>query len=216
MDLELKLLLITGEAEKVRLWMHEEQERVLNAYHWNKVQMHAAIGNYLVADQELAGLLAMKAMHLEDLTFRGAAGFILGHGVLAPTAGGLLQKMPLKPFASVGALPLNTYRLFPDEEEVVFGLWMTVKDLDREARVTLVRGLLALESGRIAQAQVWFQQTLTFLDSPSARPYRFQVESRAARMTAAHWQNEITRSTRSTRPATRAASREAVSSRDGS
>jgi len=53
MDLELKLLLITGQTEKVRSWMEPRQEELLDAYHWNKLQLAAAIGNYADADGEL-------------------------------------------------------------------------------------------------------------------------------------------------------------------
>ncbi len=186
MDLELKLLLLTGNAENVRLWMNQEHESVLHAYHWNKIQLHASIGNYAVVDEELDSLDRMRALNRDDLTLHHAAGFILANGILAPTWGGPFEKMPLKVFLAMGAIPLQTYRLFPDADDVVVGSWMVAQGLNREAKLGVLRGLLALESGRIAQAEDRFRRALVVLYSSSAAPFASEPESFWARAIAEH------------------------------
>jgi tetratricopeptide (TPR) repeat protein len=193
MDLELKLLLLTGKAENVRLWMSQEHEKVLRAYHWNKIQLHAGLGNYAQADEELQNPIRIRALD-RDLTLRTAAGLILGHGILAPTRGGLFASMPNKVFVATGAMPLQIYRLLPDEDEVVSALWTVAEGLNREARLSVLRGLLALESGRIEQAQDRFRQPLVFLKSASSAPFAKEPESASARAIAERFLEVMERS----------------------
>jgi tetratricopeptide (TPR) repeat protein len=162
MDLELKLLLLTGNADTVRRWMNKEHENILQAYHWNKVQLHASLGNFALADEELQPLNRLRALNRE-LTLHSAAALILSNGILAPIRGGPFQNLPLKVFVAKGAIPLQTYRLLPDEDGVVASLLSVAQDLTRRARLDVLRGFLALESGRISDAKVRFEQALAVL-----------------------------------------------------
>jgi tetratricopeptide (TPR) repeat protein len=187
MDMELKLLLLTGNAEKVRLWMHEEQEGMLKAYHWNKVQLHASVGNYVLADEELLKLERVRVLNRDDLTLYGAAGFVLGNGILAPARGGLFQRIPAKVFLVTGVLPPRTYRLLPDEDETVIGLWTVAQGLNRQAKLEVLRGLLMVEAGQIAQAAHQFSKALAVFRSVSAVPFAAEPETIAARDIAARF-----------------------------
>ncbi|MBM4069307.1 MAG: hypothetical protein FJ271_10225 [Planctomycetes bacterium] len=181
MDLELKLLLLTGNTEYVRLWMSEEHERILDAYRWNKIQLHASLGDFALADAELQALERLRVLDREDLTLQGAAALMLANGVLAPTWGGPFSKMPLSVFVAVGALPLSTYKLFPDQAEVGLGLLMVADGLHRQAKLTAVRGMLAMESGFVEQAERNFRPALALLDSSSAALFKADLESFWAR-----------------------------------
>lgn len=171
MDLELKLLLLTGQTEYVRQWMSKEHERILDAYRWNKIQLHSSLGDFALADAELQALESLRALNRDDLTLHGAAAFMLANGLLAPTWGGPFYKMPLSVFAATGVLPLSTYRLFPDENEVALGLLMAADGLHRQAKLTAMRGMLAMESGYVEQAERNFRQALLIFGSFRAGPF---------------------------------------------
>jgi tetratricopeptide (TPR) repeat protein len=181
MDLELKLLLQTGNADNVRSWMNQDQEKVLDAYHWNKIQLHAGIGNYALADEELLELERVRALGRDDLTLPRVAGFTLAHGILPYTSAGPFERIPSRVLLATHAMPLETYRLFPDNDVVFRSLWLVAHSLNREAILGVLRGLLALESGRVAVAEERFRHALVVFRSGSAAPFAFEPESVAAR-----------------------------------
>ena len=185
MDLELKLLLLTGNADNVRDWMKKEHESILHAYHRNKIQLHASIGNYAQADEELESLDRLRALD-RDLSLHSAAALIYGNAVLAPNPGGPFQKLPLKVFTATRAIPLQTYRLLPDRDDVASALWTVAQGLGRRAKFDVLRGLLALESGRITAAEDQFGQALTALKSLPAAVASGR-ESSCARLIAEHF-----------------------------
>jgi tetratricopeptide (TPR) repeat protein len=196
-DLELKLLLLTGNAEKVDTWMDEVPEirETLSASgtelhrppNLDRFQTYACIGNYASADHELAGLFRLPALGGAELTLPRAAGLILAHGVLAPAGGGTFQKMPSSMLLAARAIPMATYRLFPDPKEVPTGLWMVAESLNRKAKVGVLRGLLALECGQIAEATDHFREALAFWRSTAAAPFWLDMESRGAGVIAEHF-----------------------------
>jgi hypothetical protein len=200
MDLELKLLLQTGQVAKARKWMDEalsqpveaekdkvlEIDKVLPAYRWNKIQLHASIGNYTQAESELEPHKPLRVLNRE-MTLHSAAALMYANGVLAAHwRGGPFQMLPLKVFVATRALPMHTYRLLPDEDEIVFGQWLVAKDLARRARFDVLRGLLALEAGRIADAEVRFRKGLEVLNSLPFMPFD-AAETARARTIAEHF-----------------------------
>ena len=165
MDHELKLLLSTGDAEKVRRWMDPEKEKILDTYHWNKAQMHAAAGDYELADRELAATMKIIGPNNQGLDLHVAAGLMMGSAILAETTGGLLHKFPLRVFLAVEQVPFQNVAVFPDRESAPIGLWNMARELDRAAHTNVLRGLLAMEAGRIARAREHFQEAIAFWNS---------------------------------------------------
>jgi tetratricopeptide (TPR) repeat protein len=170
MDHELKLLLITGDIEKVRRWMDPEKEKILDAYHWNKAQMHAAAGDYELADEELTAMMKITGPDNQLLDLHTAAGLMMGSAVLAETGGGLFHKLPLRIFFAVGKVPFRKVALFPDRDSTPIALMTIARELDRAAQTNVLRGLLALEAGQIAGARRDFQEALTFWNSHASAP----------------------------------------------
>ncbi|HMF15919.1 MAG TPA: hypothetical protein VKE98_01875, partial [Gemmataceae bacterium] len=182
MDHELKLLLSTGDTEKVRLWMDAEKERILDTYHWNKAQIHAAAGDYELADRELAATMKIIGPSNQGLDLRAAAGLMMGGAVLAETTGGILHKLPLRVFLAVGQTPLENVALFPDRQSAPVGLWNMAKELDRAAHTNVLRGLLAMEAGQTAKARERFRESQMFFNSRAGAAYASR--SRAGRLIA--------------------------------
>jgi tetratricopeptide (TPR) repeat protein len=176
MDLELKLLLITGQTEKVRLWMEPRQEELLDAYHWNKLQLAAAIGNYADADGELDFLAKIRGLEKNSqLLFRSAIGFMLGSSLLTEAAGGFYQKIPLRLLVPLGRVPVQVAMLLPDKQTAPGIMISALKGMDQEAEYLVLRGLLALEAGRIGRAKDCFQKALAFWDSPAGAAFVSQT-----------------------------------------
>jgi hypothetical protein len=166
MDLELKLLLITGQTEKVRYWMEPRQEELLDAYHWNKLQLQAAIGNYDDADRELEFLTKIRGLEKgSQLDFRSAVGFMVGSSLLTEAAGGFYQKIPLRLLVPLGRLPLQAALLFPDRQTAPSVMKRALEGMNQEAEYLVLRGLLALEAGRNTLAKDCFHKALAFWDS---------------------------------------------------
>ncbi len=176
MDLELKLLLLTGQIEKVREWMDEEKEKVLPDYRWNKVQLNAALGDYDQADKDLEARIIMPKIGDKKIPLRSAGALILGQGLL-DVNDSIFFKNPNRILAGRDAMPQGYDGLFPGREGTLSALMMAGNGLDQEANIFDLRGLLALESGRIAKADAFFHRaqdfwnsaTGTFFHSPEAR-----------------------------------------------
>jgi hypothetical protein len=80
MDLELRLLLTTGQMDRVRAWMEDEQEEVLGShtYRRNLAHMGAATGDYQAADENFALSVPKYAgITPEPIPARPAAALIL-------------------------------------------------------------------------------------------------------------------------------------------
>jgi hypothetical protein len=172
MDTELKLFLLAGETEKVRLWMDEEKEKVLPAYHWNKVQLCAAIGDYLEADRHLRAMVIMPPLGDKNkLALRSAAALILGQGLL-DFREELFFRNPdwlLSALRDPCPMPHGLDGLFPGREGVRRQVMVVAEGLDQEADLAVLRGLLALESGRTAEAAARFQEALQFWHSATGQ-----------------------------------------------
>jgi hypothetical protein len=169
MDLELKLLLQTGQIEKVRLWMDEEKEKLLKAaYHWNKVQLHAARGDYALADEHLVAMIMQPELGDKRIPLQTAAALILGQGLL-DTGDSLFFRNPNRLLGGLHAMPGGLDGVFRGREGTLQGIMRTGEGLDGQANINVLRGLLALESGRTGQAKAHFHRAMAFWNSPLGR-----------------------------------------------
>ncbi len=146
MALELELLLHTGRVKEVREWPDPEGARdFLGAipYLEIKVQLEAASGNYQQADEDLAELAAVFQTVTDPagdrLTVRGEI------AVAATRA--ILFAQPFDGFPPVLTRTTFTYPSIMEEMAAVAG------NMPREADLTTLRGLLALECGQTDQAR---------------------------------------------------------------
>ena len=172
MDLELKLLLITGQTEKVRYWMEPRQEELLDAYHWNQLQLAAAIGNYQDADRELELLATIRGLDSKrQMSFRSAVGFMVGSSLLTEAAGGFYQKIPLRLLVPLRKIPMQVTLLLPDKQTAPGVMKHALDGMNQEAEYLLLRGLLAMEAGRNAWAKECFQKAANFWDSRAGINY---------------------------------------------
>ncbi len=147
-DLELHLLLTRGQAKEVREWMKPEQEPNLGPqnYHWLQALLAAARGDYVEAGQELERLVPPPAINLPDLGLkdvpvRRAVPLLVGQFVLQK-----LANHPLVPHTGADAFLGR-----------VVGM---VAGARQRARLTILRGLLALERGETAEAVTALRQGL--------------------------------------------------------
>ena len=197
MDLELKLLLETGQVEKVRRWMDEEMEKVLpgNTYHWNKAQLHAALGDYQLADKHLTAMIMMPPLGDKKIPLRTAGGLIFGQGLL-DTQESLFFQNPDRLLGGLGALPHGLDGIFRGRDGTLQGIMMVGEGLNGEANINVLRGLLALESGKVEQADAHFRKALDFWSSPMGR-YFDNPESRYGRRIASQSRQMLAKVNRS-------------------
>jgi tetratricopeptide (TPR) repeat protein len=160
--LELELLLQTGRAGEVRDWAGPEQETALGPvnYHWLRAQALASSGNYALAEEECAQM--RKALSSDPKTgrpvrFRQLMSLLVGQAVL--------DEHPRE--ASVPYLFERTYGRMGFHQRVT-GF---ARALRQEADVTVLRGLLALEEGRVDDddgAAVAFRTALALYQNEAA------------------------------------------------
>jgi tetratricopeptide (TPR) repeat protein len=152
MDLELGLLLFVGRTQDMRDWMKPWMEEKLGAfeYHWLRAQLEAATGHYAEADRALAKILNKKALvnlvSPKALPLRDMAATIIGHEVLDHAPGPGLKLDVLG-------------------QDLRSQLYVMVLQLNREAMVSTMRGLLALEAGQTKQAREHFRHALDIWQS---------------------------------------------------
>jgi tetratricopeptide (TPR) repeat protein len=151
MSLELELLLRTGRPRDVRDWIGPEQKAMLGtSYHWLRAQAHAALGEYPRAREEcneLAGSLAEAVPGREAVQFREVIALLVGKRVLGEGSAVM----------SIGDLIWKTAERFEFHNR----LGGLVQSLKREADVTVLRGLLALEEGDADEAEIAFREAVS-------------------------------------------------------
>jgi tetratricopeptide (TPR) repeat protein len=146
MALQLELLLRTGWAKEVREWTAPEQKARLGpAYHWLRAQALAAAGDYALAEEECAELGRSLAGD-EPGGLRGGVALLTGQAMLAGQPGG----------ESVGHL-LGRGVIWAEFHARVTGLALSLR---RQADMTVLRGLLALEEGEVDEARRCFRLAL--------------------------------------------------------
>jgi tetratricopeptide (TPR) repeat protein len=139
MDLELRLLLLTGRAKNVAEWTNPAQEAALGAftYRWLRAQAFAASGNYALAEEECVRLAPSWVLGDPDgERYREAMALVIGRRVLDEQPAGVPYQFRW-PFGraefgqSVGTLSEN---------------------LKKEANILVLRGLIDLEEGEVDNA----------------------------------------------------------------
>jgi hypothetical protein len=149
--LELELLLKTGRARQVLEWVGSEHESMFGAqpYHWLRAVAMASLGDYALAQEECnqhCGSLASGAREREPVRFREIMAILVARQALAePLAN-----------ASLANRILST----SDKYEFPMQLDGLAQNLRREADMTVLRGLLALEEGDVAEAEIAFRGAL--------------------------------------------------------
>lgn len=141
MALELDLLLRTGRAKAVREWTDPEQAAALGLanFHWLRAQAFAASGDYALADEELTQLAAggqdPKALPPRALLAVLVSQYAALEGRVWETSlGELVRRVVVRSF-------------FQDRVDQLTG------KVRQAADVMVLRGLLALEQGRMDDAE---------------------------------------------------------------
>jgi tetratricopeptide (TPR) repeat protein len=153
MALELELLLKTGRPRPVLEWIGPEQVEALGTqpYHWLHVQALAASGDYALAEEEcnlLSPSLGSSPQGQESVRMR--------EGMALQISQRVLDERPKE-----RSLP-EIYRRRFDQSDFRNGLARLAQILRREADVTVLRGLLALEEGDTDEAEIAFRTALSY------------------------------------------------------
>jgi hypothetical protein len=148
---ELELLLGTGRPKEVWEWTGPEHKERLGAstYHLLRAQALAASGAYALAEEEceqLARSLAGGAQGQEAVRLREVMALWIGRAVLEHQPGG----------ESVPRLALRARSRYELRQRIA-GF---ARDLKRQADVTVLRGLLALEEGEVGEAEIALREAL--------------------------------------------------------
>jgi hypothetical protein len=171
MDLELRLLLSTGQMDKVRAWMTPEQEKDLGtaAYREDRVQLGAATGDYQAADEDLKKTVTkFPGIVTEPIPMRTAFAFVLGYALL-DCSDNAYEKMTM----GVAKMMLpQRVSMLPDRTIAPFFLGTLAQSLNNEAEIHVLRGLLAVEAGNMDRARECFQDAKGFWDSPAYHAMR--------------------------------------------
>ena len=187
LELELRLLLETGKLKDVRDWFKPIHERDLGTslYYQTRAKLGAAGGDYDQADRDLeASLLKLSDLAKQPMSLRDGGAFMVGSAVLHGASGG--------PFAKISneilrLAPLKkTTLLLPDHGNLGRYMWELNLKIAEEARVNVLRGLLALEAGNLEHAQRVFRVSLRFWQSPGGMVFP-DPESLSCRLIAQQW-----------------------------
>jgi hypothetical protein len=151
-QMELQLLLATGHLREMREWMTPDIQDLLGKqnYLWLQAQLAAASGDYDKADADLEAIIGIldRSVHFQDtqLSVREAMAFGLGQAVLE----GSLE---------YESLPWRAHAFLRRVEFVRSTVGMAPQ-LQGEADLNVLRGLLALECGDAERAKRCFERAL--------------------------------------------------------
>ena len=151
------LFLLTGRAKDVREWTHPEIEAALGEgnYRWLRAQAFAAAGDYALADEELARLAA-GAHGPQTLRPRALIALLVAqHAALESRLGG-------------NSLP-ELIRHVLVRTALLDRVGDLAQNMRQTADVTVLRGLLAVEQGRMEDAEVSFRMALASWNETGAR-----------------------------------------------
>lgn len=157
--LELELLLRTGRPTAVQEWTAPEHKAMLGpAYYWLRAQALAASGKYAASREEIdeySRALSGAPRRGKWPNLREGMATRIGQRVLGemPAVGQYLMDV---------ALQVRDRMAF---EQDVLGL---AQRLRREADMTVLRGLIALEQGDVEEAEVAFREALSMYKSQAA------------------------------------------------
>jgi tetratricopeptide (TPR) repeat protein len=156
MSLELELLLRTGKPKDVLVdWI--DRATLGSSYHWMRAQAFAALGNYGPAQEEcneLSGSLAEMTPGRESLQLRPIVARLIGKSLLAEAG----EKRTL----------FDMIVQSEAETDLANRLPSLAQSLRKEADITSIRGLLALEQGDDKRAAIAFATALTVWQNAQA------------------------------------------------
>jgi hypothetical protein len=185
---EMSLLMQTGRAEEVgKALMEDEQnlkdglgvdpETGLPAYEWLRVQVAAAIGDYAGADRWLKAIqdktrrAPRLVLTLQQLRLLGTEPADVADLEPSALAALLAGRLVLREAPSAGGAPWLRSPL-PDARSMLLATADAIAEpLDRQCDLDAVRGWLALEAGRTADARDRFNDALRHA-SPGDLPFR--------------------------------------------
>lgn len=184
MMMELELLLRTGQARKILDWVGPEQKTTLRAsYHLLRIKAAAALGNYDLAREEcneLSGSMAEATPGRESHSLRPILATMVASRVLIEQGG--TKTVP--------------DLIFQTAQRYIFHrrLAELAQALRKEADMTLLRGLLALEQGESEEAEIAFRQALSVWkdESSAARGEGLDFNARPVAQTALSWLEDTT------------------------
>ena len=187
LNLELRLLLETGRWKQVRDWLEPGHENLLGTslYYQIRAKVAAASGDYDRADQDLhASVLKLTDLAKQPLSLREGGAFMVGNAVLCGAAGGPYRKFPNE-FLRQAPLKKKLL-LLPDHGNAARYLFQLNFKIAEEAKINVLRGLLALEAGKIAQARQLFLGAANFWQSQGGMFFP-DAESHSGRLIAQQW-----------------------------
>jgi tetratricopeptide (TPR) repeat protein len=149
-ELELDLLLRTGRPHDVLQWTTPEVAGSLGAekYHWALARAHLAVGDYEAADRDLAAMAESDARPRPPEAVSEEVAAVVGKSVLdgVPRTGQLDQHV---------WQTLSTADLLNRVTEIT-------RTLSRQANMTTLRGVVAMEAGNVPRAREAFADALTY------------------------------------------------------
>jgi tetratricopeptide (TPR) repeat protein len=152
-EMELELLLWAGRVQEARDWSAGGEGEGSVTYHELLVRLAAATGDYAMAESELRRVSAtLVPRTARGLPPQAQAGYDLARAL----------HQALQPQQSAAALAQTALaeQMFLDEAGRI------ITGLRRRANVDVVRGLLALEAGRTADAEAAFRAALDTWQGP--------------------------------------------------
>jgi hypothetical protein len=181
LEMELKLLLNTGQLDKVKKWLEPKHQDLLGYtnYLLIKAQMEAGLGNYAEAQKALHEMIMTnfpgnKKVRPIDMLALG-----IGNSHLFEASGGPLKMVPVPNVNFLASK--DTLR------ELIFsGLTL----MNQEAVSRVLQGTLAVEAGDNRKAEVCFRRALAFWESPAGETFQ-DPRSRAGRRMASYFLRQL-------------------------
>jgi hypothetical protein len=164
LELELTLLLNTGEVHLVKKWLNPEEHMDLlgaGKFYWISAQMEAGLGNDQEAERALEKMVEYFGPGKRSIQSRSLLALLVGNTLLHEAAGGSFRKFPV-PYGA----HLPGHASLPAEISFCLGL------MDREAKALVLQGFLALETGANKKAAACFRRSLLFWNSPAGMPFK--------------------------------------------
>lgn len=151
LELELELLLLTGQPRKVLDWTSKDHQEILGdfAYGWVRFRAAAALGDYRRADEEMAEVL--RRIGAADSSARDEARVLAAQALARPVLeGAVMDGFPSRGFVQ------ELLR-----QQMTMQLRSTTQLLQQRSTLIGIRALLALERGDADAARAGFTVALT-------------------------------------------------------
>ena len=162
LELELNLLLNTGQLDNAKDWLLPEHLEFLGptAYLLTRAKLGAGLGNYREAEKALKDLIVAQVPGGYKLRPIQVLVLAIGKEILYGAGGGPFWLLPVPATDSMA-------RTDPLAQRIPSILFYA----DREAVSLVVQGVLALEAGANKEARDYFREALAFWNSPAGRSF---------------------------------------------